>query len=182
MTGSTPAPTVTGYTLTRVNISGTTTATQVATLLAASIQAYSPTLMIATSLNDIVTVSNAGNAFSVGSNFVITAENSDFSVDNTQIGTNTLPRNMNVSDVFAISEQTIIPQFPVELHSMLAQRIAMRCLESLGDQAGLQAAAVKLLEMEQKTGQIIDNRVEGSPQKIAPKHTFLRSNRNFLRR
>jgi hypothetical protein len=65
---------------------------------------------------------------------------------------------------------------------MLAQRVTMRCLEALGDQAGLTLAAAKLLEMEQKTGSLIDSRVEGAPLKVAPKNTFLRRGRNYLRR
>jgi len=47
----------------------------------------------------------------------------------------------------------------------------------LGDATGVQIATVKLQEMEQKTSTLIDNRAEGSPQKIAPKHTFLRRGR-----
>lgn len=92
-----------------------------------------------------------------------------------------LPHNLKKNDVVTLAEETIIPQVPVELHSILSQRVAIRCLEALGDTAGVQIAMAKLQEMETKTGTIIDNRAEGSPLKIAPKHTFLRRGRIFRR-
>lgn len=93
-----------------------------------------------------------------------------------------LPVNLTVGDTISLAEETIIPQIPVELHGMLSQRIAIRCLEALGDTQGLQNAMVKLQEMELKAGNIIDNRVEGAPLKVAPKHTFLRRSRTYMRR
>lgn len=93
-----------------------------------------------------------------------------------------LPKNLNIGDVIALSEETAIPQVPIELHSMLAQRIAIRCLEALGDSQGLQNAMTKLQEMEYKTGSVIDDRVEGSPKKIVNFHSFLRNQRKWNRR
>ena len=93
-----------------------------------------------------------------------------------------IPLQLKVGDVVTNAEETIIPQVPLELHPMLAQRIALRCLEALGDVQGLQAAAAKLQEMESKAGNILDTRVEGAPFKIAPKHTFLRKSRIYMRR
>lgn len=93
-----------------------------------------------------------------------------------------IPVQLRVGDVATTAEETIIPQIPLELHGMLAQRVVLRCLEALGDIAGLQAAAAKLQEMEQKSGNILDSRVEGAPFKVAPKHTFLRRSRTYLRR
>lgn len=93
-----------------------------------------------------------------------------------------LPDHLDVGDVIALSEETIIPQVPIELHSMLAQRIAIRCLEALGDSQGLQNAMAKLQEMEFKTGSVIDDRVEGSPKKIVNFHSFIRNQRKWNRR
>jgi hypothetical protein len=90
-----------------------------------------------------------------------------------------LPSGLSVGDIVALSEETIIPQIPLELQSMLAQRIAIRCLEALGDTAGLTNAMAKLQEMEFKTGSLIDNRVEGSPWKVVNFHSFLRSRRKW---
>lgn len=182
-TGTSIAPTVTGN-LTRVDISASVTAIDVITAFTAAIAAYSPTYIIATLVGNTLTIKNAGAGVSVGANFTVYDPNSTTGLTaiTVQEGTNTLPRNIIANDIFALSEQTIIPQIPVELHSMLSQRIAIRCLEALGDQNGLQAGMIKLAEMELKTASIIDNRVEGAPLKVAPKHTFLRASRNYLRR
>lgn len=96
--------------------------------------------------------------------------------DNT-ITFSSLPTNLAVGDHVALAGETMIPQIPDDLHSVLAQRVAARCLEALGDQNGLQAANVKLAEMEQKTGNLIDNRTEGQPQKIVNFKGLLRNAR-----
>lgn len=93
-----------------------------------------------------------------------------------------IPSNLRVGDMLAEVEECKIPNIPTELHSMLAQRIACRCLEALGDQQGLAAANQKLAEMEVKTGSLIDNRVEGSSLKVVNRHGFLRQSRRMLRR
>lgn len=93
-----------------------------------------------------------------------------------------IPHTMAVNDVFTLAEETIIPQIPIELHSILSQRVALRCLQAIGDATGVQLALTKLAEMEQRTGNLLGDRAEGSPLKIAPKHTFLRRSRFYLRR
>lgn len=87
-----------------------------------------------------------------------------------------IPLDLAVGDHILLSEECIIPQIPTDLHSMLAQRIACRCLEALGDREGLAAANAKLQEMEAKGGTILDNRVDDAPKKINPRHGFLRLN------
>ncbi len=76
------------------------------------------------------------------------------------------PNILEVGDMICLAEQCYIPQVPDELHPVLAQRTACRCLEAQGDSVGLQAANLKLQEMEIKTGILIDNRTEGNPQKV----------------
>ena len=85
-----------------------------------------------------------------------------------------LPSKLAVGDYVNIEEETIVPQIPLDLHVVLAHRVAARCLESQGDSEGLQNANAKLAEMEQNTSALIDNRIEGSPQKVVPKYTPLR--------
>lgn len=80
-----------------------------------------------------------------------------------------------VNDRICIKKTTTIPQLPSELHAVLAHRVAMRCLEAMGDTQGLQNASTKLKEMEDRTTNIIDNRVEGSPKKIVNRHGLLQS-------
>lgn len=88
--------------------------------------------------------------------------------------TNDLPTNLTVGDHIALAEQCAIPQVPSDLHVVLAHRVAARCLEALGDVEGLQAANQKLIEMEVKTQNLIDNRVEDAPKKISNRHSILR--------
>lgn len=90
-----------------------------------------------------------------------------------------LPKGLVVGDHIALAEETIVPQVPTDLHSMLSQRVAARCLESLGDIAGLGAANSKLQEMEVKTGNLISDRVEGASLKVVNKTSMLRRNRGW---
>ena len=90
-----------------------------------------------------------------------------------------------VGDYVIFAGQSIIPQCPADLHAVLAQRTVARCLEALGDAQGLNNANSKLQEMETKTLALIDNRVDGAPQKVVNRMGLLRSskmNRRWWRR
>lgn len=80
-----------------------------------------------------------------------------------------------VGDYISFAGECIIPQAPADLHDVLAQRVVMRCLQALGDAAGYQIAQGKLAEMEKYTGNLIDNRSEGEPQKLNNLRGLLRS-------
>lgn len=86
-----------------------------------------------------------------------------------------IPSRLSVGDYVNLENETIVPQIPVDLHVVLAHRVASRCLEAMGDTEGLNNANAKLAEMQQNTGKIIDNRVEGSPHKVVNRHSMLRS-------
>ena len=77
-----------------------------------------------------------------------------------------IPIDLEIGDYFSLAGQTCIPNIPTELHSVLAQRVAQRILEAMGDSEGLANATNKILEMEAKMTSMLDNRVEGSPRKI----------------
>jgi hypothetical protein len=89
---------------------------------------------------------------------------------------------LNAGDQVSKAEQTALPQLPAELQSLLAQRVAARCLEAIGDQQGLQAANAKIAEIEQKVIPILDNRVDGSPMKVNANLGLLKSICNYWRR
>lgn len=97
-----------------------------------------------------------------------------------------IPSGLSAGDQISLAEETAITQIPTELQSLLAQRVAARCLESLGDMQGLQAANAKIAEIEQKAATLLDGRVEGSPLKILPTVGTLKSigafRRNYWRR
>lgn len=77
-----------------------------------------------------------------------------------------IPKDLEIGDYMALAGQTCIPNIPTELHMVLAQRVAQRLLEALGDTEGLNNATAKIAEMENKLTTMIDNRVEGAPRKI----------------
>ena len=62
----------------------------------------------------------------------------------------------------------------MKLYNMLAEKTAARILASLGDQAGLAMANEKIKEMEYRQGGLLDDRVDGAPQKITARHSILR--------
>lgn len=104
------------------------------------------------------------------------------SADSITFTTSDLPSDLQIGDHVALSGECKVPQIPDDLHVILAQRVAARCLESLGDQAGLQAANLKLAEMELKMGTLIDNRTESDPIKATNFNSPLRMTRNRYRR
>lgn len=85
-----------------------------------------------------------------------------------------IPSDIEVGDYITPRTLTPVPQLPTELHPILAQRAAVAILESLGDTEGFQVASNRLQKMEQSVLSIIDNRVEGAPQKIVSRYNPLR--------
>lgn len=79
---------------------------------------------------------------------------------------NSIPKDLEVGDYVALAGQTCVPNIPTELHMVLAQRVAQRVLEALGDTEGLNNASNKIAEMEAKLSTMMGNRVEGAPRKV----------------
>lgn len=82
-----------------------------------------------------------------------------------------IPNNLQVGDYISIAGESCIPNVPTELHMVLAQRVACRVLEAIGDTAGLANANQKLQDMEGKTAVLLDNRVEGAVHKVKNRGT-----------
>lgn len=93
-----------------------------------------------------------------------------------------LPTNISVGDYITIAETSIVPQVPSELHTLLAQRAAVACLEALNDAEGLAAARGKMAEIQANTLSLIDNRVESAVEKINPNYSPLKQCMRKLRR
>jgi hypothetical protein len=89
-----------------------------------------------------------------------------------------------VGDYILKAEETILPQLPAEIHSILAQRTAIKLLEGLGDTEGMKNATEQLEVIEKKAMTLIGNRADGSPKKINLKHSLLKSSttNNYYRR
>jgi hypothetical protein len=178
-TGSSPAPSVPATQFVRVDVSAAITPTDVATATAAAINTAALQYYTASVVGSLLQI----NTTLVGDYSQVAIQpNLLFSQIITNMPSALLPDELTIGDYVAQANQTIIPNIPTELHSMLAQRVACRCLEALGDMQGLQMANQKLAEMELKTGSLIDNRVEGAPLKVVNRHGFLRQSRRMLRR
>lgn len=79
-----------------------------------------------------------------------------------------------IGDYICLANEAIIPQIPPDLHNGLAERTAARILAAMGDKDGLQASMTKIAEIDQKQGNLLDNRVEGTPVKILNRNSPLR--------
>lgn len=88
--------------------------------------------------------------------------------------TTNIPDQLVIGDHVNFSGETIVPQLPTELHPILAQRVAVAVMEALGDAQGVQIAQSRLDMMEKAVTDLIDNRVEGAPEKINSRHSPLR--------
>lgn len=102
------------------------------------------------------------------------------------VSADSIPRELQVGDYVALAGETIVPQLPTELHPILAQRVAVQALEAMGDSQGYQIAEKRLMQMEEAVLTIIDNRVEGAPEKVNNRHGTLReatrASRGYARR
>jgi hypothetical protein len=110
-------------------------------------------------------------------NFDVVLQASDISASSLTFKESDLPQDFVVGDYVCAQYQCIIPQVPTDLHNLLAERTCARILESLGDKDGLQAANLKINELEQRQATIIDSRVEGSPLKVLNRTGLLRASR-----
>lgn len=84
-----------------------------------------------------------------------------------------LVSGVSLGDYITAAEETIVPNIPTELHPILAQRVAIACLEAMGDEQNKQSAERKLAGMEKDAGTFLDNRVDGASQKIKSRHSPL---------
>ena len=88
--------------------------------------------------------------------------------------TSDLSSRLEVGDYINLACETIVPQIPADLHSMLAHKVAMRCQEAMGDLQALQLSTQKERRIEDRLTNLIDNRVEDAPRKINNRHGHLR--------
>lgn len=114
--------------------------------------------------------------------FDIVVQNIDTNTNKLTFSTTDLPEDLSVEDFIATAGECIIPQIPAEMHSILAEKVAARCLASLGDAQGVQLSNAKIAEMESKVASLIDNRTEGNPQKINNLNSILRRSKLARRR
>ena len=120
-------------------------------------------------------------------NFDLDANIVDYNLKQVSIPVSNFRELPVVGQYLTTAEETIVPNIPTELHPILAQRVAIACLEAMGDEQNKQSAERKLQQMETNGMTLIDNRTEGSQQKIKNRHSSLkqssmyRANKRFGR-
>lgn len=77
------------------------------------------------------------------------------------------------NDYISPAQKANIPMIPQEFHPILAQMVAARLMEALGDMGKLQAVNAKLSEMRRQAFQMISNRVESELQHVVKRHGIL---------
>lgn len=90
--------------------------------------------------------------------------------------------NLQVGDYICLANECIIPQIPPDLHSGLAERTSARILAAQGDTQGLQISNGKIQEIDQRQGSLLDNRVDGTSQKVLNRNSLLRYQKMGTRR
>lgn len=98
---------------------------------------------------------------------------------------NHISSEIQIGDYINVNGETIVPQLPMEMHSLLVERAALVCIESVGDAQEVNLMRAKLKEMEKSMMDLLDNRTEGSPRKINPRNSIMKNSkimRSGLRR
>lgn len=111
--------------------------------------------------HNIITIDKSAIAYSSGAKTI-------------QFAPTDIPAKLQAGDLIAYAGESCIPSVPTELHSILAQRVAQRVLEAIGDSTGLTNATNKLTEMEANMMIMLASRVEGAPRKIVSKNNMLK--------
>jgi len=109
--------------------------------------------------------------------FDITPTSIDVANSQITLNINDIPSVLEVGDHICLQHQTDLVNSPSELHVMLAQMVAARILESIGDTQGLQNVNDKLARMEKNADHLITNRVTGSPIKCSSRKNLNKDRR-----
>lgn len=81
--------------------------------------------------------------------------------------------DVEVGDYVTLAGYSFFPQVPEDLHPVLAQLVACTVLDAIGDGPGLERALVKLRELQEASGVLLSNRVEGEAKIINTRNGFL---------
>ena len=92
-----------------------------------------------------------------------------------------LSKDFILGDYICARYQCIVPQIPTDLHSLLAERVCSRLLASMGDVDSANDTEQKINRLESRQSVMMDNRVDGSPQKVTNFNGLLRNRRTGFR-
>jgi hypothetical protein len=96
-------------------------------------------------------------------------------VSSTITFTNALPTDLAAGDYVCLREQSPVPQLSVELHPLLAQKVAIKILESVHDEQALTSAREELAKLENDAKRVIVPRVLGEAKAIVNRDSLYRS-------
>jgi hypothetical protein len=126
--------------------------------------------------NNQVTVVSLPSNITASSSCDLVKANSGFecqAIDLTPVGISgltiefeSLPEDLEVGDFVTLAGHSPVPQIPVELHTLLAQRVVVRVLEGLGDKSGLESARAELKELNETCLSLITPRVRGESKRV----------------
>lgn len=126
-------------------------------------------------INNLITVDNLPNSWQVGDTVNVIGSYQPFAtriasgvitlLSSPSIELDTV-EGVQVGDYIALEGYAPIPQLPVEAHKILAQAAAVKALEAMGDQAGMQVAEIKLQSNLQSMLTLITPRVTGEVKKV----------------
>lgn len=88
-------------------------------------------------------------------------------------------RAIEVGDYVCLADKAAVPGLPVEAHSILAQAALCKVMESDGDVEALKSARQSLGRQLRLLGQTIAQRVQGKPQIVLNRNSFLRTQRRY---
>lgn len=104
------------------------------------------------------------------------------STDSILFSAGVIPSNFIIGDYICQEYECIIPQIPSDLHNGLAERVCARILSAQGDMQGLQMNAQNMQSIKVAEGALLDDRVDGSTQKVNQRKTLLSYLRMGIRR
>lgn len=84
---------------------------------------------------------------------------------------------VKVGDYMCLKGESPFAHIPTEGYPLLEQAVVVKVLEGLGDREGMQAAQVKLTELEKKFAYYVSPRVDGNPKKITNRNSIFKFTR-----
>jgi hypothetical protein len=89
----------------------------------------------------------------------------DTTANTVTVAPSSLPARLSVGDYVCLAGETPIPQLPVELHPLLAQRVVVKCLEALGD-SKVAVAEAQCEKQRLQALTLLSPRVEGAARVV----------------
>lgn len=88
-----------------------------------------------------------------------------------------VPTNFEIGDYICSEYECIIPQIPDDVHPALVERVCNEILSSMGDMEGVKQKSSSIRDIEVRQGMLLDNRGEGTPQKVNNVRSFVKMNK-----